>query len=96
MPPVYKLDSFKKKVNQFFSIQNNQHGFYVNAQEKISFVLTKIWERMPIVNNEFRIHLLGDGCNVSRTRIKIVKFCFKVINEMNDSVTGIYHLGNFF
>jgi hypothetical protein len=93
-----KLDSFKKKLNLFFPIFSNSLGCYVSAQGKIRFVIRKIYNQMiqnniEIRNNFFNVHLSGDGFQLTKTKINLFKFTFKVLNENNNSITGIYHLG---
>jgi len=93
-----KLDSFKKKLNLFFPIFSNSLGCYVSAQDKIRFVIRKIFNQMiqnniEIKNNIFNIHLSGDGFQLTRTKINLFKLTFKVLNENKNSITGIYHLG---
>jgi hypothetical protein len=94
-----KLDIFKLKLNLFFPIFSNSLGCYVSAQEKIKFVISKIYHQLiknnqEIKNNTFNVHLSGDGCQLTKTKINIIKFTFKILNENNNSITGQYHLGN--
>jgi hypothetical protein len=101
LAPLYKLNIFKKKLNQFFQIQSNRYGVYIDAKFKIEFVLKKIYQNLlenniNIDERIFKIHLSGDGANVTKTRIKIIKFTFRVINEPNNSVYSVYHLGELF
>jgi hypothetical protein len=93
-----RLDSFKFKLNLFFPIYSNSLGCYVSAQEKIRFVIRKIYNKMiqnniVISNNIFKVHLSGDGFQLTRTKINLFKFTFKILNEKNNSISGIYHLG---
>lgn len=94
-----KLDIFKLKLNLFFPIFSNSLGCYVSAGEKIKFVISKIYHQLiknnqEIKNNTFNVHLNGDGCQITKTKINIIKFTFKILNENNNSITGQYHLGN--
>ena len=98
IPPLYKINIFKKKLNQFFKIYTNRYGVYVDSKFKIEFTLKKIYNNFINGNinmdeRVFRIHLCGDGCQITKTKIKIIKFTFRVINEFNNSVFSIYHLG---
>ena len=38
-----KVTSFAKKINQFFPVLNNSMGAYVLPEEKIKFLLTKVF-----------------------------------------------------
>jgi len=96
-----KLNIFKKKMNQFFPIKTNSLGVYVDCRDKITFTLKKIYERSsngnrPIENDTFKLHLSGDGCIITRTRLKIINFNFKVLNEGIQNTDGLYTLGNIF
>ena len=51
-------------------------------------------QNIEIKNNVFNLHLSGDGCSISKTKINIVNFAFKVLNEGDQSLTGLYTLGN--
>lgn len=89
-----RLDSFKFKLNLFFPIYSNSLGCYVSAQEKIRFVIRKIYNKMienniVISNNIFKVHLSGDGFQLTRTKINLFKFTFKILNENNNSISGI-------
>lgn len=95
---INKLNIFKKKLNQFFKIEQNILGCYVDAFDKIKFTLKKVYERLlndnkTIENNTFKIHLSGDGCRITRTRFNIINFTFKVLNDSIQNTTGLYTLG---
>ena len=95
-----KLNTFKKKLNQFFKIETNSLGCYINAYDKIKFTLKKIYQQMIetdkiIVNNTFNIHLSGDGCRITKTKLNLITFCFKVLNYRDESTSGLFKLGNF-
>lgn len=97
---VNKLNVFKKKMNQFFPIKTNSLGVYVDCRDKITFTLKKIHERFlsenkAVENNTFKLHLSGDGCMITTTRLKIINFTFKVLNEGIQNTSGLYTLGNF-
>ena len=94
-----KMNSFKLKLNKFYDINTNRFGCYVNVKEKIYFTLKKISEYMvkngqSIKDNVFNIHLSGDGCTITRTLKNFVNFTFKVLNENDNSTSGLYTLGN--
>ena len=70
--------------------------------QKIEFVLKKIIEYQrvnlqAIENNTFNLHLSGDGCSISKTKINLVNFCFKILNksEEKDNASRLYTLGLF-
>ena len=94
-----KLNTFKIKMNKFYQLKKNSLGYFVDSFEKIKFTLTKILQSLSnqnieIKNNVFNLHLSGDGCSISKTKINIVNFAFKVLNEGDQSLTGLYTLGN--
>ena len=84
-------------MNFFFPIIHNTLGVYVNAEEKIKYVIKKIYEDMSIqtkrITDTFHIHLSGDGMGISKTKTSLMNFTFKVINENNLSTSGLYTLG---
>ena len=98
-----KLNIFKKRfLNAFFKTDKNKSGFYVYCIQKIEFVLKKIIEYQrvnlqAIENNTFNLHLSGDGCSISKTKINLVNFCFKILNksEEKDNTSRLYTLGLF-
>jgi hypothetical protein len=100
---VDKLNVFKKRfLNTFFKTNKNNSGFYVEILQKIEFVLKKIVESQrlcneSIENNTFKVHLLGDGCSITKTKINLVNFCFKILNltEQKDNTSRLYTLGIF-
>ena len=46
MTSLKKLNIFKKKLNQFFKIEKNNWGCYIDAYEKLKFTITKIYQQM--------------------------------------------------
>ena len=95
----YKLNIFKIKMNKFYQLKRNSLGYFVDSFDKIKFTLTKIFnslrnQNIEIKNNVFNLHLSGDGCSISKTKINIINFTFKVLNEGDQSSTGLYTLGN--
>ena len=59
-PSLFKLNEFKFKLNKFFTIIKNEFGFYVEPEEKIKWILNKVYhkENFKIKNNIFRLHLI--------------------------------------
>ena len=97
---AHKLNVFKKKMNQFFTIKSNRLGCFVDCKEKIVFTLKKIYENFSIekraaLQNTFKLHLSGDGCNITKTKFNIINFTFKVLNENLQNTSGLYTLGIF-
>lgn len=100
MTSLNKLNIFKKKLNQFYKIEKNSLGCYIDAYEKLKFTIKKIYQQIIqkgryIENNTFRIHLSGDGCGITRTKFNIISFTFKVLNYGVESTDGIFKLGKF-
>ena len=93
---LYKINSFKSKMNKFYTILQNSMGYYVEPIEKLTYVLTKIYSKLEknIQNNTFELFLSGDGMQLTRTMTNSVNFTFKVLNEMDPN--ALYILGNFF
>ena len=47
------------------------------------FVIKKMLPKIekPIENNIIKLHISGDGLNLTKTRFSVVNFCFKVLNK---------------
>jgi len=82
-------------MSHFFTIKTNNFGCFVDCKEKITFVIKKVYEKLKknISNNIFKIHLSGDGCTITKTKLNLVNFCFKVLNDNDESTSGLYILG---
>ena len=97
MPSLYNLTRFKKRLNQFFELQSNDYGNFVNARQKIDYVLKKIYKRDPslVKNNTFMLKFSGDGTNITKTSVQLLNFTFTVLNEKEICKTsaGNYILG---
>ena len=48
-----------------------------------------------IENNTFKIHLSGDGCGITRTKLNVICFTLKVLNYGVESTNGLFKLGKF-
>ena len=95
---LYGLRKLQKVMNNFYKIAWNTMGRYVEPNEKLQFVLTKIYHKLNknIVDDTFEILLCGDGLQLTRTLTITVTFTFNVINAKDTSPTGLYTLGNNF
>jgi hypothetical protein len=95
LPPLNRLNTFKKKMNQFFKVHKNQYGAYVSPKDKIEFVLNKIYQNLKktIVNDTFFLEFCGDGTLLTKTRLNILNFTFNVLNVKDLSFRGHYTLG---
>lgn len=92
----YKINCFYERLNIFFPIRHNRMGVYIEPLEKIQFVLKKIFQQLggQIEESTFNIHLCGDGMCLTRTRVTIINFAFKVMNEPGkESNDKLYRLG---
>jgi hypothetical protein len=92
-----RLLIMRNRMSRFFTIKTNSFGCFVDCQEKITFVLKKIYEKLEknISDNIFKIHLSGDGCTITKTKFNLVNFCFKVLNDNDESTSGLYTLGKY-
>ena len=97
IPSLYKIKEFKKRLNKFFELKKNEYGSYVNAREKIEFVLKKVYKKLnkQIDNDTFSIKFSGDGTNITRTSVQLLNFTFTVLNDKDKCKTsnGNYILG---
>ena len=98
IPSLYKVNSFKKRMNQFFELHKNEFGCYVNAKEKVEFVLGKVHEKLGghVENDTFSVKFSGDGTNITKTSVQLLNFTFTVLNDSDKCKTssGNYILGN--
>ena len=97
LPTLYRINTFKQKMNKFYTIHRNIFGFFVEPIEKIRFVLSKVFEKLHsnIENDTFNLHLSGDGMAITKTHLNCLCFTFKVLNEKDMSCNGLYMLGLF-
>ena len=96
LPALWKLNSFKKKMDQFFTVLQNSMGYYVEPIEKITYVLTEVYNKLDknIKENTFDLLISGDGMQLTRTLTNTVNFTLKVLNEKDlNQPLGIYTLG---
>lgn len=99
----YHVGKIYNKIHTAFPVMRNRHGFFLNPEEKIKFVLKKTLEKMQedkliIENNTFIIKFCADGTNITKSRLQIINFAFTIINDKTTamSVRGNYILGYFF
>ena len=97
MPGLNKIDEIKIKMNKFFEIKINDFGAYVNVEEKIQFILSKIYLKLnkTIENDTFHLRFAGDGAMITKTRLTLMNFTFTVLNEKKYSADANYLLGVF-
>ena len=98
MPGIKAVTKLQFKLNNFFEIQSNDNGFFVDPQNKIKYVCQKFLKRNPdFSGTKFRIKLSADSTSISRTHINVLNFTFNLLDdEVNStSVFGEMILGNY-
>jgi hypothetical protein len=84
-------------MNNMFQINQNSKGFFLNVKEKLTFILSKIIDRLELKPNEIlKLKFCGDGTNIGKN-IKIFNFGFSCINDKKycKASKGHYILGVF-
>ena len=77
-----KIKKIRQIMNKFFTISTNFYGWFNEPFEKIAYVVKNTKFPMPFIKDfVLKIHLSGDGLNLTRTRFNLVNFCFKILNE---------------
>ena len=96
MPSLFRLNEFKFKLNNFFSIKNNEFGFFVEPEEKIKWLLEKFYYKSnkKIKDKVFRLHLSGDGMAASKTRVNLINLTLRILNDGNQKTSSHFTLGN--
>ena len=97
LPGLTRVDQIKLKMNKFFEVIQSESGAFVNVQEKIQFILNKIYltSNKKIENNTFHLRFAGDGAMITKTRIIIMNFTFCVLNQKRSNAESNYILGIF-
>lgn len=98
MPSLAKLRMHKYRLNEFFDIEKNEYGNYVNVMQKIEYVLKKVYKKDPnlVKNDTFYLKFSGDGTNLTKSSVQLLNFTFTILNdkEMCKTSAGNYILGN--
>lgn len=103
LPAISKCNEYKKKVNSFWPLRNNELGSYIkDPSSKIKFVCQKyladkkrLNSGFQVKDNIFKILLCGDCINVTRTNLSVLNFAFSLLNSGDLSRKGFYALGKF-
>jgi len=92
---INKIKQIRSIMNRYFEIHQNLYGWFNEPFEKIAFVIRNTKFRLPLDKNfNFKIHLSGDGLNLTRTKFNLVNFCFKLINETHPAGKTEYKYKN--
>ena len=96
MPALFRLNELKFKLNNFFSINKNEFGYFVEPEEKIKWLLEKIYYKKNkiIKDNVFRLHLSGDGMAASKTRVNLINLTVRILNDGSQKTSSHHTLGN--
>jgi hypothetical protein len=93
---IKSIDPMKQRLNNFFRLENNEKGFYLNPIQKIIFVCRKFLEKKPEYDRRiFRIKLCCDGVALSSTKVNMLNFSFNLLDDetQNLNVLDTYILG---
>jgi hypothetical protein len=97
MPTLYRIRAHRSRLNSFFDLKQNDFGHYVDARQKIEYVLKKIYkkETTQIKDDTFFLKFSGDGTNITKTSVQLLNFTFTVLNDKGICKTssGNYILG---
>ncbi len=97
MPTMYRIRAHRSRLNSFFDLRQNDFGHYVDARQKIEYVLKKIYKKdsTQIKGDTFFLKFSGDGTNITKTSVQLLNFTFTVLNdkEICKTSSGNYILG---
>ena len=95
---THGTNRYNKLMKAFYTIHPNRFGYYCEPIEKLQFVLEKVFILLgrKLANDTFDLAIFGDGMVVTDTFISTVCFTFKVLNESNLGVSGVYTIGEFY
>ena len=97
IPGYRRIYKIQKDLNNFFVLQKNDFGFFVDAAQKITFACSKFLQRnKDFKSKNIRIKLCADSVQISRKNINLLNFAFSIIDDtkFSKSVYGCFILGN--
>ena len=101
MPGVSKCDEIKKKINNFFELEENDSGFYLKEPiKKIKLAVKRYYRKNKIVikdGDKIYFKIACDGTNLTSKNVKQLNLTFTIINDKFNatSVKGHFILGMF-
>lgn len=99
IPGVKKVFEIQHKLNDLYTIEHNDFGYFLQPSEKIKFVCTKFLrrsEKFKETNSRtFRIKLSADTVILSKKNRRLLNFTFNLLDDENTamSVNGTFILG---
>ena len=96
MPGLKSVTKLQIKLNNFFKIQSNDYGFFVEPLDKIKYVCKKFLIKNPeFFRSKFRIKISADSTSISGTHINVLNFTFNLLDDVKTatSVFGSKILG---
>jgi len=96
IPGYKRVNKIQKDLNDFFTLNKNEFGFYVEPAQKIKFACSKFIERhKQFREKKIRIKLCADSVTISRKNVNLLNFAFTIIDDskFSTSVFGCFILG---
>ena len=98
IPGYQSVLKMQHHLNNFFDLKPTDQGYYVNPEQKITFVCKQfLAHNQEFYKNEFRIKLAADSTTISKKNVKLLNFTISLIDDPNAmSVNGTFILGKTF
>jgi len=99
LPSHQDVDKIQKDLNNYFTLNSNQFGYFVDPIQKIKFACKNFLHKNRKYSGEkFRIKLSADSVQISRKNIYLLNLTFTLLDDFKTckSVYGHFILGNVF
>lgn len=99
LPCIDSVREQQIKIDNSFTLYQNDFGFFLCPQQKIKFVCEKFLERNKVFAEsgikKFKIRLCSDGVQISKKNLKCLNFGFTILDDERNckSVFHTYILG---
>lgn len=98
LPSLDKVRKMTNRLNDVFSIHENEYGFYYNVNSKLGFIMRYYLNKDPnfFEGNIVKLKFCTDGFQCSKTGRQILNFSFSIIHTKTHpkSIDGHFLLGN--
>lgn len=92
---LYGIKKLKKQL-EIFELIEVENGFYINPEQKVTFVVSKIIVDLHIKPEDaIVLKLSGDSTNLTKPALKVLNFTFTCLNQgqMAKTSAGNFILG---
>ena len=96
IPNIRLITNLQYKINNFFPIQNNENGFFVEPVQKIKYVCEKFLLKNPHFSKSyFKLKLSADSTALSKKHLNLLNLTFNLLDDKDLAMNsvGCYILG---